>query len=52
MSAKNKTYLQYRYDKSEAWKVYDWTQVERRVQALWDDMLREHPNAEHRKVSK
>lgn len=52
MASKSKTFLEYRYDKSEAWKVYDWTQVPRRVESLFSDMQREHPDAEYRKVKR
>jgi hypothetical protein len=52
IKTKKKIYLEYRYDRGDPWKVYDWTQVYSWANSQFDQMMRDHPGAEYRKITK
>lgn len=49
--ATKKIYLEYKYPE-QPWKIYDWTQVKSWAETQENRMIREHPDAQHRKVSR
>lgn len=49
VKTKKKIYLEYRYHKDEAWKVYDWTQVYSWADSQFRQMVKDYPGAEYRK---
>lgn len=51
IKTKKKVYLEYKYPEGH-WQVYDWTQVISWANSQFDQMVREHPGAQYRRVSR
>lgn len=49
MREKDKIVIEYRYDPSKPWIIYDWTQIPNWADALESNVRKDYPNALYRR---